>query len=330
MTALASRANIPMVACLGEILIDFIAEEIGSLVSVSTFQKCPGGAPANVAVGIARLGVSCGFIGKVAADLFGDYLISELAKNGVDTGGITRTHDASTALAFVTRSGKGERDFAFYRDSCADLLLTEDDLPLNWLKHIRFFHFGGVSLTQEPSRTATFRAVELAQKSSSTVSFDPNLRLELWQNDLEKCRKILGQILPKVDIFLPSEEELTILSNNQEIEDALAQTHDLGPSIICLKRGALGSLISVKTNSGEYSRFSQSPFRVRVVDSTGAGDGFNAGLIAGLANGLRLPEAVRYGTAVASRVITKKGAMTALPTKRELLYFLKKFQRSED
>lgn len=330
MKPLAPHANIPLVACLGEILIDFVAEEIGALVSVPSFQKCPGGAPANVAVGVARLGVSCGFIGKVAADPFGDYLIAELAKNGVDTGGITRTHNAPTALAFVSRSAKGERDFVFYRNPCADLLLTEDDLPLNWLNHIKFFHFGGVSLTQDPSRTATFRAVELAQKSSSTISFDPNLRLELWQNDLEKCRKLIRQILPKVDVFLPSEEELTILTDNQEINSALVQAHDLGPSIICLKRGAHGSLISVKTNSGEYQRFHQSPFKVRVVDSTGAGDGFNAGLIAGLANGLSLPEAVRYGTAVASLVITKKGAMTALPTKKALLKFLKSFPGSKD
>ena len=117
-----SKSKPPTVACLGEALIDFIAEQTGALDSVHSFRRYPGGAPANVAVGIARLGVPSGFIGKVGADTFGDFLISELNENSVHTGGITQTEEAPTALAFVSRSSAGDREFLFYRESCADIL----------------------------------------------------------------------------------------------------------------------------------------------------------------------------------------------------------------
>jgi fructokinase len=320
----------PTVACLGEILIDFISEKTGTLDSVESFRKCLGGAPANVAVGIARLGLSCGFIGKVGLDPFGEFLIHSLKLNGVDTGGISRTKNAPTALAFVSRSETGDREFLFYRNPCADTLLTEEDLPLNWLREIQFLHIGGVSLTAEPSRSATFRAVKLARESGATISFDPNLRLDLWTENLTQCRRIMHQLLAQSDLFLPSQEELMLLMGTEDLEEALRRAHDQGPKIICLKRGSEGSLISEQVAEKEYRRFIQPPFDVGVIDTTGAGDGFNAGLIVGLASGLSLPQAVKQGTAIASLVITKIGAITALPTEKELTHFLGKYMDKSD
>ncbi|MFX1244268.1 MAG: carbohydrate kinase family protein [Promethearchaeota archaeon] len=320
-----SPETIPTVCCLGEVLIDFIAKEEGRLFEVSSFLKCPGGAPANVAVGVARLGVHTGFIGKVGLDAFGEFLVEELNRNGVDTKGIVRTNKAPTALAFVSRSKAGDRDFLFYREPCADALLTQDELPQDWLQGVQYLHFGGVSLTREPSRQATIHAIELAQSHGAIVSFDPNLRLDLWVDGLEGYQRTLRQVLKTVDIFLPSEEELEALFATKNMKHALIQAHELGPHTICLKRGNQGSLISTKSNDGTLDQFTQSPFDIPVRDTTGAGDGFNAGLLVGLAKGTSLREAVAQGTAVASLVITKIGAMTALPTQDELTKFMKKF-----
>jgi fructokinase len=322
MKGLRPKSRTPRVACLGEVLIDFIAKEIGTLNAVTSFHKYPGGAPANVAVGIARLGVASGFIGKVGADPFGEFLISVLEQNGVDTGGITQTTDAPTALAFVSRSHSGDRDFLFYRNLCADTLLTESDLPTNWLKQIQYLHIGGVSLTREPSRQATRYAAKVAKRSRAKISFDPNLRLDLWSDGVEECRSVVHSILEYTDLFLPSQDELLILMAMKDLNKALLQAHEMGPSIICVKMGPRGSVISEKIGKGDYRLFTQPPFRVNVVDTTGAGDAFDAGLIEGLVQGLSLKEAVLRGTAVASLVITQVGAMTALPTKTELERFL--------
>ena len=131
--ALATNNSSPDVLCLGEVLIDFIADTPGSLMSVSSFRKCPGGAPANVAVGVARLGIHCGFIGKVGDDQFGRFLTETLQSNGVNTNYLLSTSKAPTAIAFVALSSTGKPDFSFYRETCADLLLSEKELPQDWL-----------------------------------------------------------------------------------------------------------------------------------------------------------------------------------------------------
>ncbi|MFX1299368.1 MAG: carbohydrate kinase family protein [Promethearchaeota archaeon] len=326
MNASIPEDQAPIVACLGEALIDFIAEEKGSLDIGASFRKYPGGAPANVAVGISRLGVTCGFIGKVGADSFGAFLKTSLKENGVNIEGIVDTKEAPTALAFVSRSTTGERHFLFYRDPCADVLLTEGDLHQDWLRKIKYLHVGGVSLTRNPSRQTTFRAIELARKNGAVIAFDPNLRLNLWSGGLHECRKVLQKVLTRTDVFLPSQQELLLIMDTEQIDDALSHVHQLGPHTICLKCGADGSRISTKTANGKYDKFSEKALDVNVVDTTGAGDGFNAGFIAGLVKGMNIREAVRQGTAVASLVITKIGAMTALPTEQELSQFLMKMK----
>jgi sugar/nucleoside kinase (ribokinase family) len=322
MTKSHSESKLPIVACLGEVLIDFIAEQTGTLDSVHSFRRYPGGAPANVAVGIARLGVPSGFIGKVGADTFGEFLISMLKENGVHTGGITQTEEAPTALAFVSRPSSGDRDFLFYREPCADILLTGSELPKNWLSQIQYLHLGGVSLTRNPSRQATLQAAKLTQANGGKITFDPNLRIDLWTKGLTECRSITQAILEFTDIFLPSKEELLILMGTDNLNKAIIRAHEMGPPIICVKMGSRGSMISERNQRGEFRKFTQPPFTVDVVDTTGAGDGYDPGLIVGLVQGLSLEEAVRQGTAVASLVITKMGAMTALPTTTELGGFL--------
>lgn len=312
----------PTVLCLGEVLIDFIANTPGSLQTVASFLKCPGGAPANVAVGLTRLGISCGLISKVGADPFGDFLIKCLKENDVDTDGVTRTNQAPTALAFVALSDTKEPDFFFYRNPCADLLLREDELPENWFQHAQFLHVGSVSLTQDPSRRATITAVKLAKQNGMNVSFDPNIRLDLWAKGLPECRRIIRQLLSHTDVFLPSQEELSILMDTTDLEKAVSQVLKLGPQFVCVKQGLNGALLVYKEADGVIKKIQRPAYKVDIVDTTGAGDGFNAGFIAGLVQKKKLSEALEFANAVAALVITQKGAMTALPTLEQLTQFL--------
>jgi fructokinase len=163
----------PAVITLGEMLIDFVPTVSGvSLIEAPAFQKAAGGAPANVAVGLARLGVPSGFMGKVGEDAF--------AENGVDTTALCFSKAARTALAFVSLKADGERDFMFYRHPSADMLYTPEEVDEDYLEQARIFHYGSISLIGEPSRSATLRAIEVARQSGALISYDPNLRLNLW------------------------------------------------------------------------------------------------------------------------------------------------------
>lgn len=314
--------DIPTIVCLGEALIDFIAETPGALSRVTQFKKCSGGAPANVAVGVARLGANCGFIGKVGLDPFGEFLIETLQQNGVNTRGIIRTHEAPTALAFVSRTQTGDRDFFFYRNPCADILLRKEELPQEWLQASRFLHVGGVSLTQDPSRQTTLYATQTARAHGATISFDPNLRLNLWENDLDECRRVTEKLLSVSDIFLPSEEELLQLMGTNDLNVAIERVLKLGPKIVCVKQGAAGIQAARQLERGDLEKFHQPAFTVPVVDTTGAGDGFNAGFLNSLIKGLGFREALYQGCAVAAFVVTQIGAMSALPTQPQLDQFL--------
>lgn len=319
----SQQSPTPQVICLGETLIDFIGETPGDLTQVTSFRKCPGGAPANVAVGIARLGGSCGFIGAVGTDSFGHFLIRTLQENGVFTQGIIQTTEAPTALAFVSRKESGERDFLFYRERCADLLLTKKDLFLPWLETANYLHVGSVSLTANPSQQATMFAVKHAKAHGAKITFDPNLRLDLWSNDDKRCRQIIGKLLPLTDIVLPSEEELCFLMETDDLQEAIMRIAKLGPSIICVKQGEAGATLFQKTPKGAITREHQHAFLVSVTDTTGAGDAFNAGFITGLTQGMTYSQALYQGQAVAALVVTKIGAMSALPSHQELAEFLR-------
>jgi sugar/nucleoside kinase (ribokinase family) len=315
----------PTVLCLGEVLVDFIADTPGSLLTVPGFRKYPGGAPANVAVGVARLGVSCGFIGKVGDDQFGRFLVDTLQSNGVNTQNLVSTSKAPTAIAFVALSPTKKPDFFFYRNPCADLLLAQEDLPHDWLEQTKLLHIGSVSLTREPSRQATMRAAEIVTRSDAIVTFDPNLRLDLWSNGIKECRQEVLRILPFTDFFLPSMEELLLLMETQDLQEAIHNLVEIGPRVTCIKMGTDGILVVNASSNGAPEKFKQAAFPVEVADTTGAGDAFNAGLITGLVEGLPLKKAVEQGNAVAALAITRKGAMTGLPTRSQLKDFLSAF-----
>ena len=301
-----------MIVCLGEILVDFVSSESGcTLADAPGFLKAAGGAPANVAAGIAKLGGSSAFLGKVGADPFGDYLIETLRTCGVETRGIVRDETARTTLAFVSLTKSGERDFLFYRHPGADQLYSILDIEERLAGCASIFHFGTVSMTAEPARTATLHAAKLAKSHGSLISFDPNLRLNLWPDD-ECARSAIHEGAMLADIIKVSEEELEWLPKTAP------------PKLLLVTKGSAGCKWYTPGHSGEVPGFP-----VETVDTTGAGDAFHAAVLtkieanpAILTNPDALTAMCRFANAAGALATTGKGAIPSLPYRRDVERFL--------
>ena len=306
------------VVCLGEILVDFVAREAGvSVGEAASFQRVMGGAPANVAVGVSRLGRSSAFLGCVGDDPFGCFLTAELRAEGVDVAGLQTTAAARTSLAFVSLDAAGERSFVFFRQPGADMLLAAAQLDRARLSRARIFHFGSFSLSAEPAASATREALRLARAGGALSSYDPNLRLHLWP-DAEAARRAILPLIDQADILKLSAEELPILTADG---DARSLWRNSLRALIVTDGGRGARLI---TPSGEW----RAPgFRVRTVDTTGAGDAFVAALLARLAeqpNALAAApeETLRYACAAGALATTARGATTAMPTQKAIQQLL--------
>jgi len=306
---------------IGEILIDFISMKKGVRVRDSPgFYKFPGGAPANTTVGIARLGYPAGFITKVGDDEFGYFLVDVLKKNNVDTSQVKYSKEARTALAFVSIDEHGERSFEFYRHPAADQLLRPEEISEDYIKRGKMLHFGSVGLAVEPSRSAHLQAIKYAKKHGLYISFDPNIRENLWP-DPTIMKDVILDFVKYADIFLPSEEEVITLFGS--IDNCVQTLTKYGVKIIVIKQGARGATAFV-----ERKKIYQPSYKTGVESTVGAGDAFNAGFLYSLLKGFSIEEALDNGAACAARVITKKGAMSALPTYEELLSFKKEHKHA--
>jgi fructokinase len=305
------------VVCLGELLIDFVANESGVTVGdASGFVKKPGGAPANVAVAVKKLGHPCAFITQVGDDPFGHYLAGVLADEGVDVSGISYSTQARTTLAFVSLGPGGERDFMFYRHPAADMLMTVADIKLALLDDAKIFHFGSITLIHEPSRSATLAAAQAALDKGLTISYDPNLRLPLWQSEAAAREgMLLG--FDYADIVKISDVELAFLGG-----DLNALWRDR-TRLILVTEGEKGAAAHTRKGSVQMDGFS-----VESVDTTGAGDAFVAGMLVGVleqpdyTNLDALRGMLRLANAAGAIATTHKGAIPSLPTRTEAEAFL--------
>ena len=312
-----------VIAC-GEMLIDFVSTESGvTLAQAPAFVKAAGGAPANVAVGVARLGRRSGFMGQVGDDDFGRFLVNTIATAGVDVGGISYSATARTALAFVSLQADGERSFMFYRHPSADMLWQPQDVDVGYATNTRIFHYGSISLIGEPSRSATLAALAAAHAGGALISYDPNLRLALWPSAADARAGILAG-LPHAHLVKVSEEELTFLTGSEDLAEGAARLWHADLKLLVVTRGAAGCVYFHGDAQGAVPGFS-----VDVVDTTGAGDGFVAGLLCGLLDsGLCwerpvVEAALRLGNAVGALTTTRRGAIPALPTRAAVMAFMK-------
>lgn len=257
------------VLAIGEALIDFIPAQKGcSLKDVVGFERVAGGAPANVSAAISKLGGSSGFISKLGKDAFGDYIIEQLDQAGVDTSYVQRTTEANTGLAFVSLKEDGNRDFSFYRNPSADILLTPEEVDKRWFENIYGLHFCSVDLIPSPMKEAHRVAIQYATEAGGLVSFDPNVRLPLWNSE-EACRSTIREFLPQAHLVKISDEEIEFITGYSTVEKARQILFQGNVEIVIYTKGPNGAEVHTKAESVEIAGN-----KVKVVDTTGAGDAF--------------------------------------------------------
>ena len=304
------------IVALGEVVSDIYRGEGSSDVELP-FTARPGGAPANVAVAVARLGSEAAFVGSVGEDLFGDLILRTLEAEGVDTSAVRRCEPPTrTSIAFVEISG-GERSFTFYRsDPAADELLSAEDVSEEALSWASFVNFGSIPLIKDPARSAIHRAVELAEELDIPVAFDVNFREHLWES-AEAAREVVNPLLDRSQIVKLSDDEISPLLGTQRAEEAAKILLDRGVALVFVSLGPEGAFYATKDFEGEVPSF-----EAEVLDPTGAGDAFLAAALVCLSEGEwdeeTVRKAARRGTAAGAIACTDYGAMRALPTKDEL------------
>lgn len=317
------------VVCMGEFLAEFVAtKENVSLAESPGFVKAPGGAPANVAVGIARLGMSSAFIGKVGDDPFGAFLRRALVAEGVDTDGLLVDDEARTTAVFVAVRDDGRKDLCFYRNPGADMRIRPEELPEELIGECRCFHYGSIGFIDEPSCSAQRRAIDIARRSGAMITYDPNYRPTLWPSTERAAREIRGGY-ETAHLVKISEEEWEIATGTDDLRSGAARVLAAGAELLVISRGENGAIAT----NGEYWIETPAP-AVNVVETTGAGDAFLAALIVELVPMREeLGSLARVGsdtmTAVLARAVavgalacTAVGAIPALPTAARVDAFL--------
>ncbi len=319
----------PEVVCLGELLIDFCAaDEDAPLSEARTFLKAPGGAPANVAVGLARLGLSAGLIAAVGNDPFGDYLRNLVAEEGVDVSHLVQVEEARTSLAFIASRSDGKKDISFYRHPGADMMLAPEHIDTAYLHAAEAFHYGSISLIDPSPAEATFEAHLAAQESGCLISYDPNWRPTLWP-DHELARERLLAGFGGTHVAKVSEEEWEFITGHENFNAGAHVLLDRGPELVVRSEGESGASFATAKVFGHVR-----PFRVECIESTGAGDGFVACLIAELLGHWRqgtrpgeldqqeLMRICRRANAAGALACTRVGAIPSLPTVSQVDEFL--------
>lgn len=314
------------VTALGELLIDFTENGVSGQGN-PIYEANPGGAPCNVLAMLAKLERKTAFIGKVGQDIFGNRLKEILAETGIDISSLVMDKDVRTTLAFVETFPDGDRDFSFYRNPGADMMLREDEVNEDILRDTKIFHFGTLSMTHEEVRRATKKAVETAKAAGAVLSFDPNLREPLW-NSLEEAKEQTAYGLSKCDFLKISDNEIRWFTGEEDFDAGirkLRKQYDI--PLIVLSMGKDGSRAYYKDLRVEVAPFLQE----NTIETTGAGDTFGAcclhyvlqcGLDGFDEDSLR--EMLVFANAAASIITTRKGALRVMPAMNEVQELIKK------
>jgi fructokinase len=305
------------VITLGEALIDFTPLDDQNM----DFRKNPGGAPANVAVALSRLGVDVSFVGKVGNDVLGSFLAKKLQSENVNIENLVLTDEAKTAITFVTLDEDGDRSFDFYIDPSADRFLREDEIDAKLFEQNKIYHFGSISLIDEPARTATKKGIELAHQNEMLVSYDPNLREMLWDS-LAEAKEMILSVMNQVDIVKVSEEELEFLTGAKDIKKGAAELKtEYDIPVLFITCGSKGSYYYLNDLGFVEA------FKVDAVDTTGAGDAFMSGVLYNFNQAdLKMTEidnkflekTLKFANYSGSLAASASGAMAALPTLEEV------------
>ena len=319
------------IICLGEVLIDMFCTEVGvPLQKAPAFLPVPGGAPANVAIGLAKLGVDSALISKVGDDPFGRLLRSVLLQGQVDISQLKVDEDSRTTLAFISIRKDGERDFCFYRNPGADMMLSAEEISEEFIKSARIFHYGSISMICNPSYRATLKALEYAKKYGLLISYDPNLRLSLWKNE-EQARQRIIEGLNNSDLAKLNDEELEFITGISDLREGTDTILKYGVKVVFVTQGDKGSFFNNRKDCG----FVES-YKVHIVDTTGCGDGFTSGMLAKLLERIKqgkesfapdyeeMKDILTFANTAGALTATKRGVIPSLPTQKEIQGLLMK------
>lgn len=304
------------VTAIGELLIDF-TESGTSQGGQRLFEQNPGGAPANFLTALSRLGAKTAFIGKVGDDLHGHFLKEVLLKEGIDCKGLIIDPEAFTTLAFVALAPTGERHFSFARKPGADTLLKPSEVDETMIRGSRVFHFGSLSLTDEPSRSSVWKALEVARASNVTISYDPNYRPLLWESEATAVTQ-MKSVLHMVDLMKVSDEEAILLTGHTNFEEAAKALLALGPKVVVITKGEAGAQLFTSNISVDVNGF-----KSECVDTTGAGDCFWGNFIyqfiqcdkpIGDISADEFNSFLRYANGAASLCVEQRGGIPGMPT----------------
>ena len=314
------------VVALGELLIDF-TENGTSGQGNPIYEANPGGAPCNVLSMLTRLGRKTAFIGKVGRDIFGNRLKAALEEVGIDTANLVMDEDIRTTLAFVETFPDGDRDFSFYRNPGADMMLKENEVNIELINDTKIFHFGTLSMTHEDVRNATKKAIAAAKEAGAVISFDPNLREPLWKS-LDDAKEQVAYGLSQCDVLKISDNEIQWFTGEEDYDAGIQKLRDqYDIPLIMLSMGKDGSRAYYKDLRVEAAPFLQE----NTIETTGAGDTFGACCLHYvLKYGLdtldeeKLSEMLTFANAAASIITTRKGALRVMPEEKEVQEFLAK------
>ncbi|MFD3446508.1 carbohydrate kinase [Microbacteriaceae bacterium 4G12] len=314
---------------IGEVLIDFIPIQKGkALKDVVEFQRVPGGAPANVAATVTKYGGKSNMLTKLGTDAFGDFLLEQLQKVGVNTDKVTRTNEANTGLAFVSLREDGERDFSFYRNPSADLLFHENEIDESWFAKGDILHFCSVDLVESPMKYAHVKAIHSAKAQGGIISFDPNVRLPLWKH-AEDCRKTILEFIPLAHIVKISDEELEFITGISDQKEAIESLFVGDVKVVVFTKGAQGAELYMKD-----TQYQSNGYHVVVQDTTGAGDAFIGGFLYKLLEKnvgqqnveevlhMHWQEILAFANASGALTTTGKGAISSIPVKEDIYKLL--------
>ena len=307
------------VVAIGELLIDFVPQQKGcSLDEVTHFERVAGGAPANVAAAVARLGGRAAMVSQVGEDAFGTHILKVLWSNGVDTTHVFRTGRANTGLAFVSLDATGNREFSFFRNPSADLFLSQDQITADIFDDCAALHFCSVDLVDWPVRAAHRKAIGLARRAGAIVSFDPNVRLPLWSSP-EECQAAIREFLPYADLVKLSDDEVEFVTGCADERDAAEKLFAMGCRLLIVARGTDGSAAYTSAGAQDFAE----TLRVPRSDTTGPGDSFIGSFLyqltrdgvdcGGLAalTGEQLTRYLAFSAQYASLTVQHKGAVMA-------------------
>lgn len=310
------------VVTLGEILIDFTP--IGtSEKGFPIYESNPGGAPANVAVSVQRLGGKSAFIGKVGNDSFGELLQDTLETENVDTSLLFTDHTVPTTKAFVNIDKTGDRSFSFARKPGADIMLSKEEINEQIIIDSKIFHYGSLSCTDHPSKEATLHAIEIAKKNNILISYDPNLRIPLWENE-EVAKTTILELLHYADIAKISDNEFEFLFGTNDYDTyskKIMEKYNI--TLLCVTLGPKGSFYRFDDFSGHINTY-----EVKAIDTTASGDSFMGALLYCISDldkkitdlsQIEIEEIIAFSNASGSAAATKRGGIPSIPTKEEVL-----------